>query len=35
MKRDVRKADEEEKWREKTNYTDKWIFFYKISRTAE
>ena len=32
--RDLRKAEEKEKWREKAN-KDQWIFFYKSSRTTE
>ena len=35
MKRNLRKAEEEEKWREKDNNREQWIFFYKSSLTAQ
>ncbi len=35
VKSDLRKAEEEEKWREKANNRDQWNFFYKSSPTAE
>ena len=31
VKRDLRKAAEEEKWREKANDRDQWIFFTKVA----
>ena len=31
MKRDLRKAEEEEKWREKVNNRDQRIFFTKVA----
>ena len=35
MKRDPRKDEEEEKWREKANNSDQWNKYYKSSRTTE
>ena len=31
MKRDLRKAEEEEKWREKANNTDQWKHISKVA----